>query len=359
MVPIAGALAALGVARRTRTELPIHDRQTDVIVGAMGLVLALLLHAVLLQRYALHFYLLRLDLVAMWTFAVSASIAVFGLRPVIRFGWVWLQLGAVFALPYYLIVIILVRQKVVADVGDARCDKFARPRTLMVDTLTTYRPFSLKVFPARMIYHVENIRLSGIRPVDRGYGVGADIFSAIDDKLLVTWYAIQWTWTNGPVAQRILVIAVDNHEDDAPFPEPTGAVGPTLNSMFSQRHLVRCRAGVPDLHRCQRRHVPVPALLHRRDPVRGDDGDARGTRGHAGPTHAAWPLNDPSLYGVRYLLAVPRTGRGLSDALNQRYPTLYETGADVATLELEIPNDGDSQPDWRLYRVNEPAEPRA
>ena len=70
-------------------------------------------------------------------------------------------------------------------------------------------------------------------------------------------------------------------------------------------------------------------------------------------------LNDPSLYGVRYLLAVPRTDRGLSDALNQRYPTLYETGADVATLELEIPNDGDSQPDWRLYRVNEPAEPRA
>ena len=23
--------------------------------------------------------------------------------------------------------------------------------------------------------------------------------------------------------------------------------------------------------------------------------------------------------------------------------------------KLEIPNDGDSQPDWRLYRVNEPA----
>ena len=31
------------------------------------------------------------------------------------------------------------------------------------------------------------------------------------------------------------------------------------------------------------------------------------------------------------------------------------TGADIATLELEIPNDGDSQPDWRLYRVYEPA----
>jgi hypothetical protein len=65
-------------------------------------------------------------------------------------------------------------------------------------------------------------------------------------------------------------------------------------------------------------------------------------------------LNDPSAFGIKYLLAVPNTGRGVSDALNLRYPTLYETGAEVATLELEIPNDGDNQPDWRLYRVNEP-----
>lgn len=68
-------------------------------------------------------------------------------------------------------------------------------------------------------------------------------------------------------------------------------------------------------------------------------------------------LNDPENNGVEYLLAVPPTGRGISDALNVRYPTLYETGADIATLELEIPNDGDSQPTWRLYRVNEPLTP--
>ncbi|MGV0738750.1 ABC transporter [Mycobacterium syngnathidarum] len=69
-------------------------------------------------------------------------------------------------------------------------------------------------------------------------------------------------------------------------------------------------------------------------------------------------LNDPPANGIRYLLAVPATGRGTSDALNVRYPTLYDTGAEVATLELEIPNDGDGQPDWRLYRVNEPVAPR-
>lgn len=67
-------------------------------------------------------------------------------------------------------------------------------------------------------------------------------------------------------------------------------------------------------------------------------------------------LNDPTANGIRYLLSVPPTGRGTSDALNLRYPTLYETGAEVAALELEIPNDGDGQPDWRLYRVEEPVE---
>jgi hypothetical protein len=69
-------------------------------------------------------------------------------------------------------------------------------------------------------------------------------------------------------------------------------------------------------------------------------------------------LNDPADGGVEYLLSVPPTGRGISDALNVRYPTLYETGADIATLELEIPNDGDSQPTWRLYRVLAPLAPR-
>jgi hypothetical protein len=69
-------------------------------------------------------------------------------------------------------------------------------------------------------------------------------------------------------------------------------------------------------------------------------------------------LNDPSHTGIKYLLAVPPKGRGVSDALNVRYPTLYDSGADIASLELEIPNDGDSQPTWRLYRVEEPTPER-
>jgi hypothetical protein len=127
----------------------------------------------------------------------------------------------------------LLRQTMVADVGDPRFDKFGRPRTVVVDALTSARPLSLGVFPPRLVYHVDKIRLSDARAADLGYGVKADLFSAIDDKLLVTWDAAQWTWTNGTISQRVLVIAVDNHEDDAPFPQPTGALASTLNSLFT------------------------------------------------------------------------------------------------------------------------------
>ncbi|QIS09524.1 ArnT family glycosyltransferase [Nocardia arthritidis] len=62
-------------------------------------------------------------------------------------------------------------------------------------------------------------------------------------------------------------------------------------------------------------------------------------------------LNRPAERGVKYILAVPNEGRGTSDAVNRRYPTIYENGAGVATLAMEIPNDGAGQPNWRLYQV--------
>ncbi|NED60694.1 ABC transporter, partial [Streptomyces sp. SID10244] len=62
-------------------------------------------------------------------------------------------------------------------------------------------------------------------------------------------------------------------------------------------------------------------------------------------------LNDPVAHGVQLMLSVPPTGRGASDALNVRYPTLYENGAGVGVLVLEARNQGSDLPDWRIYRV--------
>jgi len=44
---------------------------------------------------------------------------------------------------------------------------------------------------------------------------------------------LQWTWRNETRAQRVLLIAVDNHEDNAPFPQPSGALLPTLSTLFT------------------------------------------------------------------------------------------------------------------------------
>jgi hypothetical protein len=398
MVPVAAILAAQGVARRPRTELPIHDRQTDIIVGVMGLVFALLLHGVLLQRYALYFHLLRLDFLAMYMFVLSSAVVLFGLRPVSRFAWVWLLLLFLFVLPYHILVVLLggnriaagvatliiagaatgisvgrtsrrgwlgglaawgvgiavlvvmatffpyapvtvyqeapaliatalvglvmffmarrgqskrilsrkvepvaarqvlscvplvlvvgvllamvklpiiptppvarfaglqitgplnppagwhvddtadypwvkrlhgriahlTRQRMVADVGNPQWDKLSRPRTVMVDNVVTDRPFSFNVYPAKVLYDVTATRLSKPRRVDLGYGVVGEAVSVVDDHLLVTWNMLQWTWRNDVRAQRILLITVDNHDDNAPFPSPSGSLAPTLSTL--------------------------------------------------------------------------------------------------------------------------------
>ena len=78
-----------------------------MIVGFMGLVLAVLIQSVLLQRYVRQYELLRLDLLAMWVFMVSASVMMYGLRPVGRLRWVWFLMLAAFPLPYHIMVVTL------------------------------------------------------------------------------------------------------------------------------------------------------------------------------------------------------------------------------------------------------------
>ncbi len=403
-VVVVGTLVALGVSRWHRNELPIHDRQTDVIVGTMGLVLALLIHGVLLARYALYFHLLRLDLVAIWFFVLSASIVLFGLRPVTRFAWVWgMVLALTFPLPYYLTVIVLgggrvaagaasllisavgtgialgrthrrgfigslvswafggavlivmanffydapllafqlipavstmcvigggffliarrgapkrlldrkieplaarqvwagvpvvvvvgvalslvrlpplagaspvmplnpgvlhqgqplvvpagwhgtsertydwvhrlygsgadlIRQQITADAVNPQWDRLGRRRTVVMDSITSRRPFSFNVFPARVLYDMTGARLSAPRPVELGSGVTGQMVSVVDDNLVVTYNALQLTWGDQEIAQRVLLFAVDNHDPGAPFPEPSGGVVPTLATLVT------------------------------------------------------------------------------------------------------------------------------
>ena len=62
-------------------------------------------------------------------------------------------------------------------------------------------------------------------------------------------------------------------------------------------------------------------------------------------------LGDPVRHHVRYLLTVPPVGRGAIDALNRRFPGIYDTGSHVATLFLQADADG-TNPAWRLYALD-------
>jgi hypothetical protein len=114
----------------------------------------------------------------------------------------------------------------------------------MVDNVVTDRPFSLSVYPAKVLYDVSATRLSKPRRVSLGYGVVGDAVTVVDDRLMVTWNMLQWVWRNDRYAQRILLITVDNHEDNAPFPQPSGAMLPTLNTLFTV--LLRGNSAVDD-----------------------------------------------------------------------------------------------------------------
>lgn len=401
-VPVAATLVALGVARRNRTELPIHDRQTDIIVGIIGLGFALMVQAALLDRYALYFHLLRLDLVAAWLFVLCCCIVLFGLRPVTRFFWVWLLSAMVFSLPYYLTVVllgggkfaagaatlliaavgtgiavgrtfrrgvigslgawvvgfavliamsqlapglpllafqqvpalsaiclvgltmylrsrrgspkrlldrkfeplaakqvwagvplvtvaavalslcplptvvttapisrpsptalafdseltaprgwsetaredypvnrlygdnaVLVRQYLRANFGNRRWDKLSRPRTVVVDSIVSGRPFTFGVYPARVLYGLTSVRLSRLRHVDLGFGVDGLLLSVVDDELLVTWNSLQFAWGDSRLAQRVTILAVDNHDADAPFPGPSLSIASNLRTLIT------------------------------------------------------------------------------------------------------------------------------
>jgi hypothetical protein len=403
VVPIAAILVAVGVARRRGEELPIHDRQTDVIVGMMGLVLAVLVESVLLPRFDVYFHLLRLDLVAMWLFVLSSAVLLFGLRPVARFSWVWGMLFMMFPLPYYMAVVILgggrfaagaaslliagvgtgiavgrtfrrgligsvaswvvgfavltaisrrapsapllvyqsiptltaiggvgvfmffsrrrgmpkrifdravipvasnqvwgavilvvtvmvflvlmplpphatativsrtapsglvtgrplmtppgwhttnvrddawvhrfygddsvlVRQQMTADVGDARFDKFGRPRTLVVYSLVSRRPFAFDVYPPRVLDGFDDARMSEPRMVDLSHGVTGQMQNIVDDRRLIAWTSMRFAWGDAHIGQRVSIFAVDDHDADARFPEPSTTLVSALRSLFT------------------------------------------------------------------------------------------------------------------------------
>ncbi|ATD69614.1 MULTISPECIES: hypothetical protein [Gordonia] len=92
-------IAVVGVSWRDFDEPPIHDRQTDVIVGIVVIVLAVAGKLLVTPRYGRAYLTSHMDLLALWMFVLGASILLFGLRPVSRYKWAWLVFLLIFPIP--------------------------------------------------------------------------------------------------------------------------------------------------------------------------------------------------------------------------------------------------------------------
>ncbi|QDP95703.1 hypothetical protein FOE78_07090 [Microlunatus elymi] len=96
--------AAIAVRRRNRPVVEIHDRETDFIVAAIGVVFSLVAASLLAPTISGGARMWRIDLLMMWVFAVSGATVLFGLRRVFQYRWAWLTLILIWPLPVRLLM---------------------------------------------------------------------------------------------------------------------------------------------------------------------------------------------------------------------------------------------------------------
>ncbi|MFF2557170.1 hypothetical protein ACFVUS_39650 [Nocardia sp. NPDC058058] len=400
-LPVLALFAAIGIALRHQDELPIYDRQSDIIVGMLGLALTAALQGLLVLRYRYEYEVLHLDLIAAPLFLMSVSILMFGLRPVFRFwpawllflaGFPWFYRGTlvlfgatklaegmaalVFAtiaaaiaagrtwqralaaavgaigvgtlvlaglaigfphahqLVYQLVPSVVtvfavsaimyldqrgwshvrplnrpvrpltagqsrsaavtaivaaalfamipvpeeykvpspvvpglviahapaipggwtllgerqypwaskyygpnttwVRQRIRAERGNPEWDKESRRRRIMVDILRSDSPHNVDRYPQFTMYELIQPRVTPGRHVDLGHGVTARLNTVLDDQRLLSWSYLSWNWQGQGGAERVTLIAADNHLPDAAFPRPEPWAVSNLNNLLHQ-----------------------------------------------------------------------------------------------------------------------------
>lgn len=160
----------------------------------------------------------------------------------------WTQLSSAdydWAKSYFGPTAILRRQMIRAEEPNPEWDSLMRPRTIAIQTLQVRRVGSFEVYPTQSMYQLGKSRVSPKEYVELGNGVTAEYFTVVDESLLLTWSLLSFVWTRGDtVAQRVSLLTVDNHEFDAPFPQPEPNTSSNVRTLL--RVLVRGNGAVDD-----------------------------------------------------------------------------------------------------------------
>ncbi|MFZ2174939.1 MAG: hypothetical protein WAW17_13090, partial [Rhodococcus sp. (in: high G+C Gram-positive bacteria)] len=140
----------------------------------------------------------------------------------------------------------LARQTIRTSEPNPAWDVQNRPRIVQMDVLTVRRSATLEVYPSHNMYKLQNARVSPKIYVDLGRGIVAEMYTVVDDDLLLTWSNLNFVWVRSPSnTERVSLISVDNHEPDAHFPEPSPSMA--TNGLHTLSVLFRGESAVSDI----------------------------------------------------------------------------------------------------------------
>jgi hypothetical protein len=141
---------------------------------------------------------------------------------------------------------------------DAGATPGAAGRDIVVDVISTPRPQVLDLYPVVTTYPMGTLSSTPDAEVDLGHGVRGQVFRARDPHRGIGYTLLTFSWKlpvdialtggyTGPSAQltqRVTLIAVDDHSDDAAFPTPGNATLDGIRAAFaSLGHEPEVRAG--------------------------------------------------------------------------------------------------------------------
>ena len=130
------------------------------------------------------------------------------------------------------------RQQLIADHGRRAWDRFARPRTIVVDTLTADRAQALSDFPVSTTYPIAANRSRAPATVDLGHGVTGQLYDTVDDDRALTFTMLTLTWTvrtaAGTKAQRVTLLSSDDHRAGAYFPPAEPSLGESVRAALKR-----------------------------------------------------------------------------------------------------------------------------
>lgn len=127
-----------------------------------------------------------------------------------------------------------VRQQIRAQRGNPEWDKESRRRRIMVDIVRSDSPHNVDRYPEFTMYRLIQPRVTPGFRIDLGHGVSARLTSVLDDQRLLSWTWLSWNWQGADGAERVSLIAADNHLPDADFPQPEPWAGSNFSNLTHQ-----------------------------------------------------------------------------------------------------------------------------